>query len=191
VDVWLYLIGVDIGINLPRCCALLRRPGKLRTPLTSGCNYIHRMFGGNAMWSQAAARQDDRGETARSEFSGSGSAANQARDVFGLLGIAVNEVISVRPDAITAIKNGKSPTRWCFSGKTAGISPTSQANDNRTFGDPHYANAREYLFRGAAEQPCTKLIDKGQTRIYSPSVDDVLITNTGNGARSYRRVAKL
>jgi len=64
-------------------------------------------------------------------FSDSGSSTQiTARDVFGLLGIAINEVNLSQADAITAIKNGEIAATVVFSGKPAGIFSRISANDN-------------------------------------------------------------
>ena len=126
-------------------------------------------------------------------FSDSGSSTQiNVRDVFGLLGVLVNEVNLSQADAITAIKNGEIAATVVFSGKPAGIFSHISATDNLHLLEISYTRTLENIYLpGQLEQALyPNLIDKGQT-IQTIAVDSVLITNNWQPTSDrYRRVAK-
>jgi TRAP-type uncharacterized transport system substrate-binding protein len=112
--------------------------------------------------------------------------------VFGLLGIAVDEVNLSQADGIAAIKNGEIAATVVFSGKPAGIFSRISADDNLHLLEIPYTRTLENIYLpGQLEQTLYPgLIDKGRT-VQTIAVDAVLITNNWQPASDrYRRVAK-
>jgi uncharacterized protein len=126
-------------------------------------------------------------------FSDSGSSTQiTARDVFGLLGVAVNEVNLSQADAITAIKNGEIAATVVFSGKPAGIFSRISANDNLHLVEIPVSRTLENVYSAARLEQSLypNLIEKAEG-IQTIAVDAVLITNNWQPASDrYRRVAK-
>src|SRR6266478_2643225 len=119
----LYLKGVDIGITSTQMLRYFASTGELSTALDERLTYITRMFPEEMhVVAGRGVKTIEELNGKKVNFSDSGSSTQiTARDVFGLLGIAVNEVNLSQADAITAIKNGEIAATVVFSGKPAGI----------------------------------------------------------------------
>jgi TRAP transporter TAXI family solute receptor len=190
----LYLKGVDIGITSTQMLRYFASTGELSTALDQRLNYITRMFPEEMhVVAGRGVKTIEELNGKKVNFSDSGSSTQiTARDVFGLLGIAVNEVNLSQADAITAIKNGEIAATVVFSGKPAGIFSHVSANDNLHLLEIPITRTLENVYSPAQLEQTLypNLIDKGQT-IQTIAVDAVLITNNWQPASDrYRRVAK-
>jgi len=190
----LYLKGVDIGITSTQMLRYFASTGELSTALDQRLNYITRMFPEEMhVVAGRGVKTIEELNGKKVNFSDSGSSTQiTARDVFGLLGIAVNEVNLSQADAITAIKNGEIAATVVFSGKPAGIFSHVSANDNLHLLEIPITRTLENVYSPAQleQNLYPNLIDKGQT-IQTIAVDAVLITNNWQPASDrYRRVAK-
>ena len=190
----LYLKGVDIGITSTQMLRYFASTGELSTALDQRLNYITRMFPEEMhVVAGRGVKTIEELNGKKVNFSDSGSSTQiTARDVFGLLGIAVNEVNLSQADAITAIKNGEIAATVVFSGKPAGIFSHVSANDNLHLLEIPITRTLENIYSPAQLEQTLypNLIDKGQT-IQTIAVDAVLITNNWQPASDrYRRVAK-
>ena len=190
----LYLKGVDIGITTSQMLRYFASTGELTSALDQRLTYITRLFS-EEMHLVAGrgirALEDLKGK--KVNFSEVGSSTQiTARDVFGLLGVAVNEVNLTQADAIAAIKSGEIAATVAFSGKPAGIFSHVTASDNLHLVEIPYTRTLENIYLpGQLEQALyPNLVDKGQT-VQTIAVDSVLITNNWPVASDrYRRVAK-
>jgi TRAP transporter TAXI family solute receptor len=128
----LYLKGVDIGITSTQMLRYFASTGELSAALDQQLTYITRLFPEEMhVVAGSGIKTIEDLKDKKVNFSDSGSSTQiAARDVFGLLGIAVNEVNLSQADAITAIKNGEIAATVVFSGKPAGIFSRISANDN-------------------------------------------------------------
>ena len=117
----LYLKGVDIGITSTQMLRYFASTGELSTALDERLTYITRMFPEEMhVVAGRGVKTIEELNGKKVNFSDSGSSTQiTARDVFGLLGIAVEEVNLSQADAITAIKNGEIAATVVFSGKPA------------------------------------------------------------------------
>jgi uncharacterized protein len=190
----LYLKGVDIGITSTQMLRYFASTGELSTALDQRLNYITRMFPEEMhVVAGRGVKTIEELNGKKVNFSDSGSSTQiTARDVFGLLGIAVNEVNLSQADAIAAIKNGEIAATVAFSGKPAGIFSHVSANDNLHLLEIPITRTLENVYSAAQLEQTLypNLIDKGQT-IQTIAVDAVLITNNWQPASDrYRRVAK-
>ena len=190
----LYLKGVDIGITSTQMLRYFASTGELTTALDQRLNYIARMFPEEMhVVAGRGVKTIEELTGKKVNFSDSGSSTQiTARDVFGLLGIAVNEVNLSQADAITAIKNGEIAATVVFSGKPAGIFSHVSANDNLHLLEIPITRTLENVYSPAQLEQTLypNLIDNGQT-IQTIAVDAVLITNNWQPASDrYRRVAK-
>jgi TRAP transporter TAXI family solute receptor len=190
----LYLKGVDIGITSTQMLRYFASTGELTTALDQRLNYIALMFPEEMhVVAGRGVKTIEELTGKKVNFSDSGSSTQiTARDVFGLLGIAVNEVNLSQADAITAIKNGEIAATVVFSGKPAGIFSHVSANDNLHLLEIPITRTLENVYSPAQLEQTLypNLIDKGQT-IQTIAVDSVLITNNWQPASDrYRRVAK-
>jgi TRAP transporter TAXI family solute receptor len=190
----LYLKGVDIGITSTQMLRYFASTGELTTALDQRLNYITRMFPEEMhVVAGRGVKTIEELNGKKVNFSDSGSSTQiTARDVFGLLGIAVSEVNLSQADAITAIKNGEIAATVVFSGKPAGIFSHVSANDNLHLLEIPITRTLENVYSPAQLEQTLypNLIDKGQT-IQTIAVDAVLITNNWQPASDrYRRVAK-
>src|SRR6267142_6514310 len=190
----LYLKGIDIGITSSQMLRYFASTGELSTALDQRLNYITRLY--PEEMHVVAGRNIKTIEDLKDKkvnFSDSGSSTQiTARDVFGLLGIAVDEVNLSQADAIAAIKNGEIAATVVFSGKPAGIFSRISADDNLHLLEIPYTRTLENIYLpGQLEQTLYPgLIDKGRT-VQTIAVDAVLITNNWQPASDrYRRVAK-
>jgi len=190
----LYLKGVDIGITTSQMLRYFASTGELSTALDQRLTYITRLY--PEEMHVVAGRgirtiEDLKGR--KVNFSDVGSSTQiSARDVFGLLGVAVDEVNLSQADAITAIKNGDIAATVAFSGKPAGIFSHISAADNLHLLEIPYSRTLENIYLpGQLEQGLyPNLIDKGHT-VQTIAVDSVLITNNWQPASDrYRRVAR-
>jgi len=188
------LKGVVIGITTSQMLRYFASTGELTTALDQRLTYITRLY--PEEMHVVAGRgvrtiEDLKGK--KVNFSDVGSSTQiTARDVFGLLGVMVNEVNLTQADAITAIKNGEIAATVGFSGKPAGIFSHVSATDNLHLVEIPYTRTLENIYLpGQLEQALyPNLIDKGQT-IQTIAVDSVLITNNWPPASDrYHRVAK-
>jgi TRAP-type uncharacterized transport system substrate-binding protein len=120
----LYLKGVDIGITSTQMLRYFASTGELSAALDQQLTYIIRLFPEEMhVVAGSGIKTIEDLKDKKVNFSDAGSSTQiTARDVFGLLGIAVDEVNLSQADAIAAIKNGeiaatvvctfwKSPTR--------------------------------------------------------------------------------
>lgn len=190
----LYLKGVDIGITSPQMLRYFASTGELSSALDQRLTYITRLFPEEMhVVAGRGIRKIEELNGKKVNFSDSGSSTQiTARDVFGLLGVSVNEVNLSQADAIAAIKNGEIAATVVFSGKPAGIFSHIAAADNLHLLEIPYTRTLENIYLpGQLEQALyPNLIDKGQT-IQTVAVDSVLITNNWQPASDrYRRVAK-
>src|SRR4051794_33791367 len=128
----LYLKGVDIGITSSQMLRYFASTGELSSALDQRLNYIARLFPEEMhVVAGRGVKTIEELSGKKVNFSDSGSSTQiTARDVFGLLGIAIEEVNLSQADAITAIKNGEIAATVVFSGKPAGIFSRIAANDN-------------------------------------------------------------
>src|ERR1700682_38115 len=190
----LYLKGMDIGITSAQMLRYFASTGELTTALDQRLNYIARLFP-EEMHVVAGRGGKTLGELngKKVNFSDSGSSTQiTARDVFGLLGVAVDEVNLSQADAITAIKNGEIAATVVFSGKPAGIFSRISANDNLHLVEIPVSRTLENVYSAARLEQSLypNLIEKAEG-IQTIAVDAVLITNNWQPASDrYRRVAK-
>jgi TRAP transporter TAXI family solute receptor len=190
----LYLKGVDIGITSPQMLRYFASTGELSSALDQRLTYITRLFPEEMhVVAGRGIRKIEELNGKKVNFSDSGSSTQiTARDVFGLLGVSVNEVNLSQADAIAAIKNGEIAATVVISGKPAGIFSHITAADNLHLLEIPYTRTLENIYLpGQLEQALyPNLIDKGQT-IQTVAVDSVLITNNWQPTSDrYRRVAK-
>jgi len=190
----LYLKGVDIGITSTQMLRYFASTGELTTALDQRLNYIARLFPEEMhVVAGRGVKTLEELNGKKVNFSDSGSSTQiTARDVFGLLGIAVNEVNLSQADAITAIKNGEIAATVVFSGKPAGIFSRISANDNLHLVEIPVSRTLENVYSAARLEQSLypNLIEKAEG-IQTIAVDAVLITNNWQPASDrYRRVAK-
>jgi uncharacterized protein len=126
-------------------------------------------------------------------FSDPGSSTQiTARDVFGLLSIAVVEVNMSQADAIAKVKSGELAATVVFSGKPAGVFGRISDSDNLHLVEVPYTRTLENTYLPAQLESTLypNLIAKGTT-VQTIAVDAVLITdNWPLTSERYRRVAK-
>ena len=190
----MYLKGVDIGITTSQMLRYFASTGELTSALDQRLTYITRLYPEEMhVVAGRGVRTIEDLSGKKVNFSEVGSSTQiTARDVFGLLGIAVNEVNLTQADAITAIKSGDIAATVAFSGKPAGIFSHVSATDNLHLVEIPYTRTLENIYLpGQLEQGLyPNLIDKGQT-VQTIAVDSVLITNNWPPASDrYRRVAR-
>ena len=190
----LYLKGVDVGITSTQMLRYFASTGELSSALDERLTYITRMFPEEMhVVAGRGVKTIEELNGKKVNFSDSGSSTQiTARDVFGLLGIAVEEVNLSQADAITAIKNGEIAATVVFSGKPAGIFSHVSANDNLHLLEIPFSRTLENIYSPAQLEQALypNLVDKGQA-IQTVAVDAVLITNNWQpGSDRYRRVAK-
>ncbi len=190
----LYLKGVDIGITTSQMLRYFASTGELSTALDQRLTYITRLYPEEMhVVAGRGVRTIEDLNGKKVNFSELGSSTQiSAKDVFGLLGVAVNEVNLTQADAITAIKSGEIAATVVFSGKPTGIFSHVSATDNLHLVEIPYTRTLENIYLpGQLEQSLyPNLIDKGQT-IQTVAVDSVLITNNWPPASDrYRRVAR-
>ncbi len=190
----LYLKGVDIGITSSQMLRYFASTGELSSALDQRLNYITRLYPEEMhVVASRNVKSIDELRGKKVNFSESGSSTQiTARDVFGLLGVAVDEVNLTQADAITAIKNGEIAATVVFSGKPAGIFSHISAGDNLHLLEVPFSGTRANVYEAALLEPTLypNLIDKGQT-IQTVAVDAVLITNNWPPQSDrYRRVEK-
>jgi uncharacterized protein len=190
----LYLKGVDIGITTSQMLRYFASTGELSSTLDQRLTYITRLYPEEMhVVAGRGVRTIEDLNGKKVNFSESGSSTQiTARDVFGLLGVAVNEVNLTQADAIAAIKSGDIAATVAFSGKPAGIFSHVSATDNLHLVEIPYTRTLENIYLpGQLDQALyPNLIDKGQT-VQTIAVDSVLITNNWPPASDrYRRVAK-
>jgi len=190
----LYLKGVDIGIASSQMLRYFASTGELSSALDQRLSYITRLF--PEEMHVVAARSIKSIEELKGRkvnFSDAGSSTQiTARDVFGLLGIAVDEVNLSQADAITAIRSGAIAATVLFSGKPAGIFSHISANDSLHLLEVPLSRTLENIYGSAQLEQALypNLIDKGKA-IQTVAVDAVLITNNWPPqSERYRRVAK-
>jgi TRAP transporter TAXI family solute receptor len=190
----LYLKGVDIGITSSQMLRYFASTGELTAALDQRLTYITRLFPEEMhVVAGRGVKTIEELNGKKVNFSDSGSSTQiTAHDVFGLLGIAIEEVNLSQADAITAIKNGEIAATVVFSGKPAGIFSHVSANDNLHLLEIPFTRTLENIYSSAQLEQTLypNLIDKGQT-IQTIAVDAVLITNNWQPASDrYRRVAR-
>ena len=128
----LYLKGVDIGITSTQMLRYFASTGELSAALDQQLTYITRLFPEEMhVVAGSGIKTIEDLKDKKVNFSDAGSSTQiTARDVFGLLGITVDEVNLSQADAIAAIKNGEIAATVVFSGKPAGIFSRISADDN-------------------------------------------------------------
>jgi uncharacterized protein len=190
----LYLKGVDIGITSSHMLRYFASTGELGASLDQRIAYITRMFleemhviAGPGI----KTLEDLSGK--KVNFSDPGSSTEiTARDVFGLLSIAVVEVNMSQADAIAKVKSGELAATVVFSGKPAAIFGRISDADNLHLVEVPYTRTLEntYLPAQLESMLYPNLIAKGTT-VQTIAVDAVLITNNWPlTSERYRRVAK-
>ena len=190
----LYLKGVDIGITSSQMLRYFASTGELSSALDERLTYITRLYPEEMhVVASRTVKSIDELKGKKVNFSEAGSSTQiTARDVFGLLGIAVTEVNLTQADAITAIKNGEIAATVVFSGKPAGIFSHISASDNLHLLEVPFSGTLANVYEAAQLEPTLypNLLDKGQT-IQTVAVDSVLITNNWPPQSDrYRRVEK-
>jgi uncharacterized protein len=190
----LYLKGVDMGITSSQMLRYFASTGELSTALDQRLTYITRLYPEEmhvVASRDVKSLQDLNGK--KVNFSESGSSTEiTARDVFGLLSVAVDEVNMSQADAIEAVKKGEIAATVDFSGKPAEVFSRIAAGDNLHLLEVPYTQTLENIYLpGQLEQTLyPNLIDTGQT-VQTIAVDSVLITNNWPaGSDRYRRVAQ-
>jgi uncharacterized protein len=190
----LYLRGVDIGITSSHMLRYFASTGELGASLDQRIAYITRMFL-EEMHIVAGpgikTLEDLSGK--KVNFSDPGSSTQiTARDVFGLLSIAVVEVNMSQADAIAKVKSGELAATVVFSGKPAGVFGRISDSDNLHLVEVPYTRTLENTYLPAQLESTLypNLIAKGTT-VQTIAVDAVLITdNWPLTSERYRRVAK-
>jgi TRAP transporter TAXI family solute receptor len=188
----LYLRGVDIGITSSQMLRYFASTGELTSALDQRLTYITRLF--PEEMHVVAGRgiktiEDLKGK--KVNFSDPGSSTQiTARDVFGLLGVSVQEVNLSQADAITAIRNGEIVATVAFSGKPASLFAHISASDNLHLVEVPLTRTLENIYLPAQLEQALypNLIDGGQA-VQTIAVDSVLITNNWQPKTDrYRRV---
>jgi uncharacterized protein len=190
----LYLKGVDIGITSSHMLRYFASTGELGASLDQRIAYITRMFL-EEMHVVAGpgikTLEDLSGK--KVNFSDPGSSTQiTARDVFGLLSIAVVEVNMNQADAIAKVKSGELAATVVFSGKPAGVFGRISDADHLHLVEVPYTRTLENTYLPAQLESTLypNLIAKGTT-VQTIAVDAVLITNNWPlTSERYRRVAK-
>ena len=128
----LYLKGVDIGITSTQMLRYFASTDELSAALDQQLTYITRLFPEEMhVVAGSGIKTIEDLKDKKVNFSDAGCSTQiTARDVFGLLGITVDEVNLSQADAIAAIKNGEIAATVVFSGKPAGIFSRISADDN-------------------------------------------------------------
>ncbi|MGJ4948449.1 TAXI family TRAP transporter solute-binding subunit [Bradyrhizobium sp. HKCCYLS20291] len=190
----LYLRGVDIGLTSTQMLRYFASTGELGANLETRLTYITRLFA-EEMHVVASRNIKTIEELARKKvnFSEAGSTTQiTARDVFGLLGISVQEVNLSQADAIEAIKKGELAATVVFSGKPANLLARLSASDNLHLLEVPYSRSLQNVYQPGQLEPALypNLMDSAQA-VQTVSVDSVLITNNWPPASErYRRVAR-
>jgi uncharacterized protein len=188
----LYLRGVDIGITSSQMLRYFASTGELTSTLDQRLTYITRLFPEEMhVVAGRGVRTIEELKGKKVNLSDAGSSTQiTARDVFGLLGVAIEEVNLSQADAVTAIKNGEIAATVVFSGKPAGIFARISANDNLHLLEVPYTRTLENIYLPAQlEQGLyPNLVDSGQA-VQTIAVDSVMITNNWQPKTDrYRRV---
>jgi TRAP-type uncharacterized transport system substrate-binding protein len=190
----LYLKGVDIGITSTHMLRYFASTGELGASLDQRLTYISRMFLEEmhvVAGPEIKTLEDLSGK--KVNFSDPGSSTQiTARDVLGLLSIAVVEVNMSQADAIAKVKSGELAATVVFSGKPAGVFSRISDADNLHLLEVPYTRTLENTYLPAQLESTLypSLIAKGTT-VQTIAVDAVLITNNwASTSERYRRVAK-
>ena len=190
----LYLRGVDIGLTSSQMLRYFASTGELGANLEQRLTYIARLFP-EEMHVVASRNIKTIEELNRKKvnFSDAGSTTQiTARDVFGLLGISVQEVNLSQADAIEAIKKGDLAATVVISGKPARLLARLSTSDNLHLLEVPYSRSLQNVYQAGQLEPALypNLVDSGQA-VQTVSVDSVLITNNWPPASErYRRVAR-
>jgi TRAP transporter TAXI family solute receptor len=190
----LYLKGVDIGITSSQMLRYYASTGELSSTLDQRLTYITRLFPEEMHVVAGRGVKSIQELSGRKvNFSDTGSSTQiTARDVFGLLGVSVEEVNLSQADAIAAIEKGDIAATVVFAGQPAGIFSHISANDNLHLLEVPYTRTLENIYQSAKLEQTLypNLIDPGQT-VQTIAVDAVMITNNWQPASDrYHRVAK-
>jgi uncharacterized protein len=190
----LYLKGVDIGITSSQMLRYYASTGELSSALDQRLTYITRLFPEEMhVVAGRGVKSIQELSGKKVNFSDVGSSTQiTARDVFGLLGISVEEVNLSQADAIAAIEKGDIAATVVFAGKPAGIFSHISASENLHLLEVPYTRTLENIYQSAKLEQTLypNLIDPGQT-IQTIAVDSVMITNNWQPTSDrYRRVAK-
>jgi len=190
----LYLKGVDAGITSSQMLRYFASTGELGAALDQRLTYITRMFQ-EEMHVVAGpgikTLEDLNGK--KVNFSDPGSSTQiTARDVFGLLSIAVVEINLSQADAIAKVKTGEIAATVVFSGKPTGVLFRISGGDNLHLLEVPYTRPLENNYVPAQLESALypNLIANGQT-VQTIAVDAVLITNNWlPTSERYHRIAK-
>ncbi|CAL80451.1 conserved hypothetical protein; putative TRAP-type uncharacterized transport system, periplasmic component [Bradyrhizobium sp. ORS 278] len=190
----LYLRGVDIGLTSTQMLRYFASTGELGTGLENRLVYIARLFPEEMhVVASRNIRTIEELTNKKVNFSDAGSTTQiTARDVFGLLGISVQEVNLSQADAIEAIKRGEIAATVAFSGKPAGFLARLSARDNLHLLEVPYSRSLQNVYQPGQLEPALYpgLVDSAQA-VPTVTVDSVLITNNWPPASErYRRVAR-
>ncbi|GLH80914.1 TRAP ABC transporter [Bradyrhizobium sp. SSBR45G] len=190
----LYLRGVDIGITSTQMLRYFASTGELGASLETRLTYIARLFSEEMhVVASRNIRTIEELTNKKVNFSDAGSTTQvTARDVFGLLGISVQEVNLSQADAIEAIKRGEIAATVAFSGKPAGFLARLSAKDNLHLLEVPYSRSLQNVYQAGQLEPALypSLMDSNQA-VPTVTVDSVLITNNWPPASErYRRVAR-
>ncbi len=190
----LYLRGVDVGLTSTQMLRYFASTGELGAGLETRLTYIARLF--SEEMHVVASRNIKTIEELNNKkvnFSDAGSTTQiTARDVFGLLGISVQEVNLSQADAIEAIKKGDIAGTVVISGKPARLLARLSASDNLHLLEVPFSRSLQNVYQAGQLEPALypNLVDSGQA-VQTVSVDSVLITNNWPPASErYRRVAR-
>jgi len=189
----LYLKGVDAGITSSHMLRYFASTGELGAALDQRLTYITRMFQ-EEMHIVAGpgikTLEDLTGKKA--SFSNPGSSTQiTARDVFGLLSIAVVEVNLSQADAIAKVKTGDIAAAVIISGKPAEMLSRISRDDNLHLLQVPYTRPLQNNYVPAQLESALypNLIAEGQT-VQTVAVDAVLITNNWlPTSERYHRIA--
>ncbi|CCD93240.1 conserved exported hypothetical protein [Bradyrhizobium sp. ORS 375] len=190
----LYLRGVDIGLTSTQMLRYFASTGELGASLETRLVYISRLFSEEMhVVASRNIRTIEELTNKKVNFSDAGSTTQiTARDVFGLLGVSVQEVNLSQADAIEAIKKGEIAATVAFSGKPAGFLARLSARDNLHLLEVPYSRSLQNVYQPGQLEPALYpgLVDSAQA-VPTVTVDSVLITNNWPPASErYRRVAR-
>jgi len=189
----LYLRGVDAGITSSHMLRYFASTGELGTDLNQRLTYITRLFQEEVhiVAGPAIEKLEDLGGKSVN-FSEPGSSAQvTAREVFGLLSIAVAEVNLSQADAIAKLRTGEIAATVIISGKPTEMLSRISHGDNLHLLEVPYTRSLQNNYVPAQLESTIypNLITDGQS-VQTIAVDAVLITNNWFPAgERYRRIA--
>jgi TRAP transporter TAXI family solute receptor len=190
-----FMKGIDLGITQSNLLNAYKRSNEIG-PIDDKIVYLAKLFneemhvvvradGGITSFDQLA------GKTVNFSDVGSGSQLS-ARDVFGKLGIKVQEINVGQNDAFEKLKSGEIAATILIAGKPAASMARLQATEGFRVLPVPYAKAlqADYLPATLASEDYPKLIDRDRP-VETIAVGAVLIAyNWEKGTDRYRRIQK-